>query len=459
MARSAKTLTVMAVKAVKGNPAGREEHPDAAAPGLHLVVQPSGSKSWAFRYRFQGKPKKLTIGSVIIDREHPIEGEPSIGSAMTLPEARTAAHQAFQMLEEGRDPSEIKKAQVEKAVAAKQDDTGFLAEVLATKFIERYAKPKNRSWTETQRQFRKEITGYRDPETAAAYPGPWFGRDVRDLRKGDIVKLLDDIVDRGSPVTSNRVFATLSTWFTWLVGRDILKTSPMAGMKKQTVETSRDRVLSDEEIRIFWKATAAFDYPFGQMWRILLLTAQRRQEVAGLDWRELALDVDLPHWLIPKIRSKNGRENFVPLAPIACEILQGINRVGKSQHVFTTTGETSVSGFSRSKARLDKTMLAIMREEAEERGGGGDGVSLPQWGLHDLRRTAASSMARLGQPIHVVEAVLNHKGGVVSGVAAIYNRFDYSQEKADALLAWADFVLVLAGEKVSNIVPMRKVHN
>lgn len=461
--RSAKTLTLMTLKSVKAGSA-RQEIPDGLVPGLYLVIQPSGTKSWALRYRFGGKPKKLTIGPFLFERTEPTERPPEAGEAMTLPEARTAARQALQLLAEGKDPSEARKRAVEAAVTeaavSKMRDASFLAENLAVDFITKYAMPKNRTWKETQRQFRKSITGWRDPETGEVkFKGPWFGRDVRDISKRDIVKLLDDINDGGSPIAANRIFATLSVWFSWMVGRDKLNSSPMVGLKKNAVESARDRVLTDSEIRILWKAASGDGYPFGHMWQLLLLTGQRRGEVAEMEWSELHLQGEEPHWIIPKTRSKNGRPNHVPLTSEAVRILNGITRDKGAHYVFSTNGSTAVSGFSRSKKRLEEKMLAIMQSEAASAGNVLGVASIPQFGLHDLRRTCATNMARLGIPIHIGEAILNHVSGSVSGVAAVYNRFDYIAEKRAALEKWEEFLLVLTGHRESNVVPMSTFQN
>ncbi len=465
--RIAKTLTILAVKSAQGNGVTRQEIPDASLPGLYLVVQPGGAKSWALRYRQNGKPSKLTLGPALVEREQALDAEPAIGAAMTLAEARTVARRELQALTEGQNLNRRKTEVVH--AAARADDADFLVEMLAAKFVHAVVKPKNRSWQETRRQFRTEI-GYTNregfDEDIEAYrasrhrkgakkpPEAWLGRDVRDLKKADVVKLLDGLVERGSGVTANRLFVTLNTWFNWMAGRDILKANPMVGLKKFSVESSRDRVLTDDEIRIFWQATKQHPYPFGPMWRLLLLTAQRRQEVSGMPWRELSLKPNDRHWLLPKERSKNSRENYIPLCAQALQELQEIERAKGSDFVFTTTIDTPISGFSRSKARLDATMLGLMQKEARERGEDPKKVRLPQWGLHDLRRTAASGMARLGTPIHVTEAVLNHSGGTISGVAAVYIRHDFRDEKRAALEAWENFVLTLAGERESNVVSM-----
>lgn len=467
--RIAKTLTILAVKGAQGNGVTRQEIPDASLPGLYLVVQPAGAKSWALRYRQDGKPAKLTLGPVIIEREVALDGEPAIGSAMTLSEARAVARKELQALTEGQNLTR-RKTEAAAQAALHADDKDLLVEALAAKFVHGTVKPKNRSWQETRRQFRTEI-GYlnRDgiDEDLGAYlkarnrkgakkpPEAWLGRDVRDIKKADVVKLLDQLVERGSGVTANRVFVTLNTWFNWMVGRDILRANPMTGLKKFTAESSRDRVLTDDEIRVFWEATKRHPYPFGPMWRLLLLTAQRRQEVSSLPWRELDLKSNDQHWLLPKERSKNGRENYIPIGVRALQELQAIERVKGSDFVFTTTIKTPVSGFSRSKARLDATMLEIMRDEAIKRGDDPKKVKLAQWGLHDLRRTAASGMARLGTPIHVTESILNHSGGTISGVAAVYIRHDFREEKRAALEAWERFVMSVTGEASSNVVSLR----
>ncbi|MDR7147070.1 tyrosine-type recombinase/integrase [Rhizobium sp. BE258] len=453
--RVAKSLTMLTVKGAQGNGVTRQELPDAALPGLYLVIQPGGRKSWALRYRQGGKPAKLTLGPVLSERETPLDEEPKIGSAMTLPEARAVARRQIQALTEGQDLARRKKEEVIQAAHAADSEKDFLVEAQAQKFIERYAKKKNKSWQETERQFAKEIAGYEPKRDEDYKRRPWEGRDVRDIRKADVVKLLDAIVDRGSPVTANRIFATLHTWFDWMIGRDVLKSHPMAGMKKPTPENSRERVLTHDELRVFWQAASAAEYPFGPMWKLLALTAQRRQEVAGMEWKELTLSGNSPRWLIPGERTKNGRENLVHLSATALALIKGVTRIGKCAFVLTTTLKSPVSGFSRSKARLDTAMLEIMKKEAAEQGRDPDDVKLPQWGLHDLRRTAASGMASLKIGPHVVEAILNHSSGEISGVAAIYNRHSYEDEKREALDKWESYLLQIVGETTSNVVSLR----
>jgi integrase len=165
---------------------------------------------------------------------------------------------------------------------------------------------------------------------------------------------------------------------------------------------------------------------FGPFAKLLLLTGQRRTEVAGMTWTELDLDKAL--WMLPGTRTKNGRPHEVPLSEAALAILKALPRLGP--YVVSTDGSKPLGGYSRGKALIDKAIRYA-------------NLHISHWTFHDLRRTAASGMARLGIQVHVTEAVLNHKSGSIKGVAAIYNRYDYAAEKRSALEAWARFVLSL----------------
>ncbi|TCL70566.1 phage integrase family protein [Rhizobium sp. BK251] len=189
------------------------------------------------------------------------------------------------------------------------------------------------------------------------------------------------------------------------------------------------------------------------MTKLLLLTGQRRNEVAHAERKEFNLAGNDQEWVVPSTRAKNKKEHYVPLAGFAIEVINGIPRVSKDGEVktdakerelsgllLTTNGQTPVSGFSKGKAAIDKEMLKVARKEAQERGGEVEDVSLDPWTLHDLRRTAASGMARLGHPVHVVEAALNHQSGTIRGVAKTYNRHTYAEEKRAALTEWTYLV-------------------
>lgn len=173
------------------------------------------------------------------------------------------------------------------------------------------------------------------------------------------------------------------------------------------------------------------------MVRLLLLTGQRRDEAARMVRSEIESDL----WTLPASRTKNSLEHLVPLSTAAVELLSALPRIaGKPGYVFTRTGTAPISDYSSSKARLDAAMLAIAKEDAAAQGHDWKSINLKPWRLHDLRRTCSTGMAKLGQPIHVVEAVLNHRSGTISGVAAVYNRYQYLAEKRKGLEDWAGYV-------------------
>lgn len=436
-----KVLTVKSVEGAKPDHSARREIADGALPGFYLVVQPSGAKSWALRYRFEGKPKKLTVGPVLLER---LGGEAStlpLGTPMTLTEARRAARDALQMIAEGRDPAATKKAVKVASKAVEDVDKDTVAKH-GERFVERYCKPRNRTWKETERQFKKEINPH------------WGTRKIDSITKRDVIDLLDAIVDRGTPVGANRTLAVLRKFFGWLVGRDVLQLSPCGGIKLPTKESSRDRVLTDDEIRVFWKAVEGFEYPFGPIFRLLLLTGQRRSEVAGLKWNEITLGNECV-WILPAARAKNKREHLIPLPSSTVKIMESLPKIRGKGFVFTTTGETAVSGYSRAKDRLDAAMLSIMKKEAEESGNDPEKITLEHWTFHDLRRTMASKMASLNISLPVIEKVLNHVSGSFGGIVGVYQRHDFRDEKRTALEAWANYLDALVTGKADNVLPFR----
>ena len=426
----AKALTTVSVEKLTPQ-ASRREVPDALMPGLYLVLQPSGAKSWAVRYRHGGRPRKLTIG-----------GYP----AFDLATARKKASEALQAAASGADPARQKQV----AKIAAHFDNRDVFPAVAKHFITRHARPNNKSWKEAARLLGLRPDPAQSNELLIIKGGlvdRWKDRLVREIGKRDVIEAIDTLVDCGTGTLANRTLSQVRKLFNWAIERDIILTSPCAGLKAPTVEGSRDRVLSDDEMRWLWKACEAQPFPFGPLTQVLLLTGQRRAEVAGM--RTVELNVRDSMWCLPKERTKNGEAHEVPLADDVLAVLTTLPKIAGSGFVFTNTGVTPVSGFSRAKEGLDKRMLeAAVRETSKP------GTSIEPWTLHDLRRTCASGMAALGIAPHIVEAVLNHKSGTIKGVAAVYNRHQYAPEKRQALETWADRVArVVAGE--SKVVAFR----
>lgn len=415
----AKALTTKAVEAAKPDPERRYELADPAFSGLYLVVQKTGAKSWALRYRFGGKSVKLTLG------RWPIMG---------LADARAAASEAIAKIERGVNP--VEEAKAEKAEKEASDRNAV--RTLIGQFEKRHLRGL-RSGDAVLRQFNLHVLPV------------WGDRDVRTITKRDVIELLDAITDSGRATTANRIRAYLSKFFNWCASRDVIDVPPTLTVKAPVKERTRERVLSDDEIRWFWLACDAAGFPWGAFGKLLLLTGQRLSEVAEMTDAEIRGDL----WQLASGRTKNGRAHDVPLSAAARAVLASVERVadedGRVRFVFSTTGASSVSGFSRGRAGLHKTMQEIAAKER------GEPVEIPHWTFHDLRRTCATGLARLGIPVRVTEAVLNHVSGTGGGIVAVYQRHDYAEEKRRALDGWAGFVAELVEGRGGNVVRLRGV--
>jgi integrase len=426
-------LTDLSIKKL-ALPDKRREVPDGRIGGLYLIVQPSGAKSWAVRYRADGLPRKLTLGPY---------------PAVDLATARKRAQEALGDVAGGKDPASAKQASKVTARAERADDEKRVERV-AEAFLKRHVKLSGKvgaGWgAEIERLLKVEIL----PRIGA--------KQIGAVTKNDVLAILDSIVDRGSPITANRCFAVLRKFFNWAAdARGLIVVSPCKGIEAPAAESSRDRVLDDAEIGLAWRAFESIGWPFGAIGKLLLLTGARRSEIADAIWHEI--DLAAKTLILPGSRTKNGEPHEIPLSRSAVEIIEALPPIeGRAGLVFSTTGKTPVSGFSRSRELIEKAMLAELRMVSIERGEDPGAVEGPKpWTLHDLRRTCASGMARLNIAPHIVEAVLNHKSGTIKGVAAVYNRYSYAAEKRQALDAWARRVNeIITGEVPANVVDLAK---
>jgi len=230
--------------------------------------------------------------------------------------------------------------------------------------------------------------------------------------------------------------------YAWAGKRGMVSGNPFVALPIPSGNVSRDRVLTDAEVALIWQAAGALGYPFGPLVRLLLLTAQRREEVAGMRWSELS--EDRTTWTIPKERAKNGKAHVVHLAPAARTILADVPRFVSAipdapDLVFTTTGRTPVSGLSKVKLQLE-ARIAAARAKAVGNPERDALPALPPWRYHDFRRTAVTWMAGNGVAPHVADRLLNHVQGTISGIAAVYQRQEFLAERRAALEAWAGFV-------------------
>ena len=360
---------------------------DHLMPGLVVRVSDTGLKVFYVCKRVNGHMRRFKIGPCTV---------------LDLADAREKARELLRNIELGR--------YVEKAPHEAEQRTPTLAETIP-QFIELYAKQRTKDWHGTERVLIKFSSLY--------------SRPVDTIKRADVVRVLDMIVANGTPWRANRALAAFKKLMSWCVDRGIIEHTPVAQLQMPTKEVARERLLTHEELRLCWRAAEQEGFPFGPCVWLLILTGQRRSEVSEMRWSELDLDNAL--WTIPRTRVKNGTTQVVPLSQLALSIIRSLPRILGSDFVFTTTGTSPISGFGRLKERLD-TALPPGTED---------------WRFHDLRRTAATNLAMLRVPPHIIEAVLNHKSGIVSGVAAIYNRHAYIDEKREALELWATRVTEL----------------
>jgi integrase len=374
-------------------------------------------------------------------RKYTLPGFPSLGAARKLAQA------ALDLVATGGDPAADRKAALAAAQAA---ESGDLGEALAEFLAKHNRRKDGRQIRESTKRQTAALLGFRrDPANPGAWVptgngvrARWQGRTVASIRQADVLGLLDDLAQR-TPTKANRILSALKTFFAWRMRRDeTLGRSPCANVSDPSPERSRERVLTDAELAALWRAAEAEGYPFGPMIQLLILTGTRRDEARAAPWREI--DLEGRQWLIPAGRTKNGRDHLVPLSEPAAAILARLPRMKGSPFLFTTTGRTPVSGLDSMKRRLAEAMAHEL------------GAAPEDWRLHDIRRSFVTGLQRLGFPLEVTEAAVNHKGGSLKGVAATYARHDYQAEKERALAAWGRHVEALVGGGPANVIPLRR---
>lgn len=388
---------------------------DDRLPGFGCKVTPKGSKVFVYQYRMGGRGspvRRYTIGKF---------------GPITADQARREAETLALKVAQGIDPQTVKLEKARISV-----DLAFSA------YVDRFHRDYlTKAWRASERDALVLLRRYAVPVLR--------NKPLPEVTRKDITAVVASARDKVA--TASLLFATLRRMMRWAVNQGDLERSPMEGMDAPAKAPSRDRVLSDDELRLVWKASFELGYPFGHIFRLLILTGARREEVTSLDWSELSREDEI--WVLPSGRSKNGVAARQPLSTLAVAELDILAaRVGgwrKTSFLFSTTGTTCSSGHSRAKARLDRAIAKLAAEE---------GVAPPEpWRLHDLRRTLATGLQRLGVRFEVTEAVLNHVSGSRGGVAGIYQRHDWADEKRAALEAWARHVArLLSGADQSNVV-------
>ncbi|MQA65045.1 MAG: tyrosine-type recombinase/integrase [Alphaproteobacteria bacterium] len=394
-----------------------------------------------FGVRVSGTGKSLRKNYVVVYRPFPggrtapkrWYGIGPHGSPWTADTARTEAKRILGLVADGDDPARDK--------ATERQKDGKTVSELVDSFVTLHAKRKApRSWQSTERLLKQRFV----PVIGTKRPC--------DVSRADIAGILDDMAGE-TPIAANRALICAKMFFRWCVERGHAESNPCESLSRPAAPSQgRERVLSDDELLEVWKAAEAVGTPWAALVKLLVLTGQRRTEVAAMKWAEV--DSDKKLWTLPADRTKNKTAHEVPLTETALAVIEAQPRIksGKTfcPYILTTSGTSPVSGFSKAKKAIDAGILKARRKEVEK------AKEMPSWTLHDLRRTTTTGMARLGISPHVADKVLNHKSGSIKGVAAIYNRFTYADDMRRALEAWERHVLavVTGTAKADNVVKL-----
>jgi integrase len=429
-----KRLTAKTVENLKlpapdptGKKNGRRFVMDNEVRGLGVKITEAGSKSFVMITRFPGykNPAPRQLGSC---------------DAMTLEEAREKGREWLKLIARGIDPAEHERELL--LAAARRRENSFAS------VFEDFAKEKlagERQGRDVERDMRKEFVTV------------WAKRPVSDITTADVLAIIRTIKQR-APAQARNLFGYVRRFFDWVIEQHAysITVNPCAGLKPARLigeKKSRDRVLTDLEIFAFWRASAHTGYPFGQLYRLLLLTGLRLNEVADASWSEI--DMRGGVWVIPSSRMKSGTDHVVPLTPEISAILNSLPHFKSGNYVFSTTfGKSPVWVSDKAKRRLDAKMLLTLRALARRRGEDPSKVELTPWRNHDLRRSLRTGLSKLRIDFDIREAVLGHAR---QGVVGVYDRHDFQAEKADALQRWAAYVQSLATPTAepTNIIRLR----
>jgi integrase len=376
-------------------PAGKSDHIvfDDDITGFGIRLREGGSRTWIYQYRIGSKQRRMVLGSA---------------KSVPLALARENAGKLEAKVRLGGDPA------MDKDVAQRDADNTVEA------LVDQYLKARKSEW---RRRSAAEVTRHLTKHSRPLHRFP-----IAAVTQRNVATLLSDIAGASGNVTSNRVRASLYAFFSWVIREGIrLPEGNVVAYTNTREEKSRDRVLSDLELRAIWEACR--DDHHGAIIRLLMLTGLRVNEIAALRWDELHDD----QIVLLGERTKNKRSHLVPLSEPAKEILGKLGRTDR-KHVFGRE-DTGFQGIHKAQSKFDARIAAAHGK-------------FPRWTPHDLRRTVATRMAELGVQPHIIEAVLNHVSGHKGGVAGIYNRATYDKEKREALNLWAEHLLaVVEGRK------------
>ncbi|EQB30140.1 tyrosine-type recombinase/integrase [Sphingobium ummariense] len=442
----ATALTKTAIEALIARARGQKgpqlELIDDREPGLRIRAG-ERSVSWSLSVRLKnGQRTRITLGAW-----------PGMGIA----DARKAAQDARRKIDEGGDPNAEKREAARRAEqAAKSRRT--LADVLDQYEREKLANLRRGDAVRRALDGKKGLLR----ELVRQEPASITKADIADAVKKHA---------KTSPIAANRALAYARAFFNWCLHEDIVSANPAGTLKKPAKENSRSRHHTIDELAEIWEAAGTLGYPFGPMYRLLMVLPMRREEIAGLPVAELDLGAEPAVWTLPAERTKNGQALRVPLSPLARSIIaealadearptEGVDDKGGTKpnpYLFSTTGFSPVSGFAKGKRRLDAAIAEARAKAAEA--SGGEPEPMPDWVIHDLRTSFVTMACRtLKVPANVADRCLNHVAtATTSKIARIYNQDDLFDERRAAMDAWANFIeTTVLGDKPENVVPFAR---
>jgi integrase len=377
----------------------RVDYWDTLTPGFGVRVGEAGRRAFMVMTRVDGRLRRFTL-------------KPPYPQ-LSLADARKQAEKIVKDAQVGLDPAAAKLAERKAAQAFRRNTFG----AVAADFMQDFAK-NHRTRDEMQRKIDVELLPH------------WRDRPIASITRSDVKALLREKARDGG-YAANRLLALVSKIFTWALDEEIIQSSPTVRLPRLIKEEERERVLSADEIRILWGAFTDLGYPFGDLYKMMLLTGQRRGEVASMKWSQ----INDEGWSLPAAKAKTAAGHLVPLSSLAREVLSKLPTLG--EHAFIARKDAPLQGWSKSKARLDRL------------------ARIDPWQVEDMRRTAATHMRSIGIDRLVVSKILNH---AESGITKVYDRFSADPEKATALERWANRIkTIIGGKPEQNVVELARL--
>lgn len=416
--------------------AARYEIKDAVVPGLRLVVQPNGKKSWALRFSQAGEYRKITFGPFplipLAESAEARKARLARDPASIPPDARGLARHFLGLKATGVDIAELWDQQNRADTAVKDEAQTVTVKAQFQNFLDR---PNRRTGKSKRVSSRERYEGIMKPLMAN-----WGDRDVRKITKAECEDALIEAGKRGEHAKAS-LFMLLNGFFVWLEKRDTIQKSPMKSFDRIAAESNNERALTDEELKLIWGACDQIG-TYGRIIRLLMLTGQRLNAVAAMKWSQINLEKKI--WEIPnELGMKADRSHIVCLSDAALKVIESMPRIQGCDYVFKDKGPTHFKGYSNGKRRLDKLAK----------------TATPWKPQQDVRRTFITRAASdLKIPQKIIHKIVNHgvERGSLAALDRVYNKYDYETERRAAMDAWADRLkFIVTGSPASNVVPLR----